>query len=439
MNNVAAYAPLAGVALGLLFLLGSLRVRRRCRLMDDLPTAKAQGVFIGLVELKGTAEVDAPLIAFLSGQRCVYYRYRVDEHWTRTVVETFTDSKGHSQTRTRQESGWTTVAESGEMTDFYLRDDTGPVLIRPSGAKMEPAGFYNETCARGEPLYYTKGPQDAVPNSDHRRRFVEAGVALHAPLYIVGQARERADMVAPEIAADLEAPMFLISTRSEEKVRAGLGRWAWALFVLGALAVLGGFAARNHAWLHRPLAECVGQYAGLAGGYAAAAALGWMEMAYNSLVSLRQRVRTAWSLVDVQLQRRHDLIPRLVDAVAALRDHERGAQTALAALRGQLEATPPGVSGPDFAGCAPALRAVAEAYPNLKSDVAFLALQKQLVETEQRIALARTYFNDIATFYNTRLAVLPDRWIAAIGGMQPEALLAAADFERASVTVALAE
>jgi hypothetical protein len=439
MNNVAAYAPLPGVALGLLFLWGSLRVRRRCRLMDDLPTAKAQGVFIGLVELKGTAEAEAPLTAFLSGRRCVYYRYRVDEHWTRTVVETYTDSKGRSQTRTRQESGWTTVAESGEMTDFYLQDDTGPVLIRPSGAKIEPAGFYHETCARGEPLYYGKGPQEAVPDSDHRRRFVEAGIALHAPLYIVGQAREQAEVVAPEITADLEAPMFLISTRSEEKVRAGLGRKAWALWALGGLAVLGGFAVRNHAGLHRPLAACVGPYAGLAGGYAAAAALGWIGMAYNSLVGLRQRVRTAWSLVDVQLQRRHDLIPRLVDAVAALRDHERGAQTALAALRGQLAATPPGVSGPDYSGCAPALRAVAEAYPNLKSDAAFLALQKQLVETEQRIALARTYFNDIATFYNTRLAVLPDRWIAATAVMQPEPLLAAADFERAPVTVALAE
>jgi len=145
MNQVVLYAPPAGMALGLLFLWGSLRLRRKRRLIDDLPTAKTQGVFIGLVELKGTAEAEAPLTAFFSSQRCVHYRYRVDEHWSRTVTETYTDSKGQSQTRTKRESGWTTVADGGETADFYLQDDTGAVLVRPAGAKIEPAGFYDVT------------------------------------------------------------------------------------------------------------------------------------------------------------------------------------------------------------------------------------------------------------------------------------------------------
>ena len=71
-------------------------------------------------------------------------------------------------------------------------------------------------------------------------------------------------------------------------------------------------------------------------------------MVFNSLVDLRQRVRQAWSLVDVQLQRRHDLIPNLVEAVKGYRDYEQQLQTELAALRGQLLATPPGVTGPDY-------------------------------------------------------------------------------------------
>jgi hypothetical protein len=439
MNTAVAYAPAIGLALGLLFFWGSLRLRRKRRLIDDLPTAKTQGVFIGLVELKGTAEIATPLTGFLSGQRCVQYHYHVDEHWSRTVTETYTDSKGKSQTRTKHESGWTTVAQGGESSAFYLQDDTGTVLVRPEGAKIEPAGLYDQTCDRSHPLYYGKGPPQAVANSDHRRRFVETGLPLHAPLYLVGQARERTDVVAPEIAADKEAPMFLISTRSEEKVRAGLGRGAWALALLGGLAFLGGFALRNHGLRHLLFVDCLPQYAELAAGYAALAAIGWVWMAYNSLVGLRNRVRQAWSLIDVQLKRRYDLIPRLVETVAALRTHEATTQTALAAMRNQLTATPPGVSGPDFSGCVPSLRAVVEAYPNLKSDTAFLALQQQLTETEQRVALARAYFNDIATFFNTRLAIVPDRWLAALGRMQPQALLAAADFERAAVQVKLAE
>jgi hypothetical protein len=300
MNAAVAFAPPAGLALGLLFLWGSLRLRRKRRLIDDLPTAKTQGVFIGLVELKGTAEAEAPLTAFLSGRRCVHYRYRVDEHWSRSVTETYTDKDGKTQTRTRRESGWTTVADSGEITDFHLQDDTGVVLVRPKGAKIEPAEFFDVTCDRANPLYYAKGPSQAVANSDHRRRFVETGVPLHGPLYVVGQARERVDVVAPEIAADPEAPMFLISTRTEAKVRAGLGRGIWALTLLGGLAFLGGFALRNHGGLQRTFAECWPQYAGLAAAYTGLTALGWVWMAYNSLVGLRNRVQQAWSLVDVR-------------------------------------------------------------------------------------------------------------------------------------------
>jgi hypothetical protein len=438
MNNAVVYLPPAGIVLGLLSLWGSLHLRRKRRLIDDLPTAKTQGVFIGLVELKGTAESTAPLTAFFSGQRCVQYHYHVDEHWSRTVTETYTDSNGKPQTRTKHESGWTTVAQSGEIGEFYLQDDTGTVLVRPEGAKIEPAVFFDEICDRSHPLYYAKGPPQAIANSDYSRRFVESGIALHAALYVVGQARERTDVVAPEIAADKEAPMFLISTRSEERVRAGLGYGIWTLTILGLIVFIAGLAVRNGA-LHRAFVDCWPQYAALVAGYVALAAIGWIWMAFNSLVGLRNRVQQAWSLIDVQLKRRHDLIPRLVDTVAALRTHEASTQVAVAALRGQLTATPPGVSGPDFSGCAPALRAVVEAYPNLKSDTAFLRLQKELIETEQRVALARAYFNDIATFFDTRLEIVPDRWIAPLGGMRPQALLAAADFERASVQVKLVE
>ena len=110
-------------------------------------------------------------------------------------------------------------------------------------------------------------------------------------------------------------------------------------------------------------------------------------------------------------------------------------QPALAALRAQAMATPMGVAGPDFTGLAVSIRAVAEAYPELKAHASFAALQTQLVETEQRVALARAYYNDIATQWATRLEIIPDRWVAALGGMKREPLLVASDFERAAVAI----
>jgi hypothetical protein len=148
-------------------------------------------------------------------------------------------------------------------------------------------------------------------------------------------------------------------------------------------------------------------------------------------------VEQAWSQVDVQLKRRNDLIPNLVETVKGYRTYESQTQELLAAVRGQAEATPPGVAGPDFKGLAPALRVVVERYPELKASESFLRLQQSLVNTEQRIALARDYFNEIATFYNTRLETIPDRFVASLARLRHQALLVAEDFERVPVSVRL--
>ncbi|MBI5381605.1 MAG: LemA family protein [Opitutae bacterium] len=440
MNGESLGLTAAGAALGLVFLGFSLHLRRKQRLLDDLPTSKTHGVFIGLVELKGAAECEAPLRGFLSERACVHYRYTVEEHWSRTVTETYTDKDGKTRTRTRHESGWKNVDTGGEETPFYLRDDTGAVRVQPAGAKIEPLELFSQTVERGHPLYYGKGPAGAVSHSDHRRRFVECGIPLHAPLYLVGQARERADVVAPEIAADKEAPLFLISTRTEEKVKTGFSIGSWVCWTMGLLATPAGFAVvLYNSTGPRDPAQIARQAGGLVAGYLLLWGLCWVWMAYNSLVSLRQRVRQGWSLIDVQLKRRHDLIPNLAAAVAGLSAHERETQTAVAALRAQQTATPPGVAGPDYAGVAGALRAVVERYPQLMAQESFARLHRELVETEQRIALARTYYNDIATQFATRLEQVPDRWVSALGAMRPEPLLQAADFERATVTVKFAD
>lgn len=80
-----------------------------------------------------------------------------------------------------------------------------------------------------------------------------------------------------------------------------------------------------------------------------------------------------------------------------------------------------------------------ETYPQLTAQESFGTLQQQLVETEQRIALARTYYNDIVTQFATRLERIPDRWVAALAAMKPEPLLAAAHFERAPIAVRFAD
>jgi len=436
-EGIVPYCPWVGGLLALLCLWAALRANRHRRWVDDTPTSKTTGVFIGLVEVKGTAEAEHPLVSHLAELACVYYSWSVQEHWSRTVTETYHDSDGKTKTRTRHESGWTTVAQGGEQTPFYLKDDLGVVLVQPGGAKIEPVAAFHETCGRGDPLYYAKGPAHAVSHSDHRRQFTEMAIPLHTPLYVMGQARERQDVIAPEIAADPKCPLFLISCRSEEHISRGLGVGYWIWGILGLVLAAGGVAV-GCAAASRVSQDYILPCLIAAAIYMLAWALGWVWLVFNSLIGLRNRVHQAWSLVDVQVKRRHDLIPNLVAAVQGLSDHERDTQTELTELRTQMEATPPGVAGPDYHACTRLLMAVWEKYPQLRARDSFLSLQKNLADTEQRIALARGYFNDIATYYNTRLERVPDRFLRGLAGLKPRALMMADDFERAVVPVNLA-
>jgi hypothetical protein len=420
-----------GCVIALLCVLMAFRLLRKKRLIDDMPTSKTLGVFIGLAELKGRAESDQPLTSYLAAKQCVLYSWKVEEHWSRTV--TTMTSKGM---QTRHESGWTTVAKNDVLPPFYLKDDMGIIRIVPQGAEIQDLQIFSKTCKHADPLYFSKGPLQEIANSDHERRFVETAILLHSNLYVMGQARERADMVAAEIAKDKKAPIFLISTRTEKQISSSLGGGFWGWMIAGLLAAVGGVWIGNLV-LNPGMPQAWPPFVIAAGGYLLIIALGWVWTVFNSLVNLQQRVKQGWSQVDIQLKRRNDLIPNLVQVVEGYAAHEQGLQELVTKLRGQLSATPPGVEGPDYAGFMPTFRVVVENYPDLKASELFLKLQNELTDTEQRIALARDYYNQIVTFYNTRLEVVPDTFLAKMMGLKAATLMEAADFERAPMVVHL--
>lgn len=411
-----------------------LRAGRRLRLLRDTPTSKARGVFIGQVELNGRARREPPVRSFLAERDCVWFAYSVSEEWERWETETYTDSKGRSRTRRVRRSGWTEVASGGESPAFLVEDETGAVQVRPAGADIQAECVFSETAGRASALYYGKGPAGGIADSTGRRRFVEHALAQGAPVFVAGRARERADVVAPEIAADREQDLFVISCRGEARVQRGY-RWGfWGCGLLGLLPLpIAWLIQAKNLWPAPP----VWIAPAIAGALAAVWLAGWCWMVFNSLVQLRNRVAQAASLIDVQLKRRSDLIPRLAAVVAGLRDHEQLVQETAATLRAQGRATPAGTPGPDLAGTAALLAAVAERYPELRSDAAFARLQRELSDTELRVALARDYHNEIATHLNTRIEIIPDRWIAALAGLRPRPLWQADGFERAAVPVLL--
>ncbi len=419
-------ALLVGGLFAVLCLIAAFRRGTHRRLVENLPTSKTSGVFVGLVELKGTAEVHGPpLCSFLTHKPCFHYYWKIEEKFARWVCE---DGK------IKRETGWETVAKGGDQAPFLLKDDCGSVLVQPEGATIEPLELFDGECSRRDPLYYGKGPAQAIAHSKHRRRFYEAGIPVHQSLYVLGTARERKDKVAPEIAQDAHAPLFLISAWTEDEVRQRFRGRRFKCLAGGLLALIASLLVRdlmtqqvlNLSW---PL-----YVAGLI-SYAALAVMAWAWMVHNGLLDLRNRVRRAWAEVDVQLQRRHELIPRLVAVIEACAGKEREVQVLIGRLRTELVATPPGAPGPDPHAARNCVRAIAETQPELKTSELFITLQRNLGETEDRIALARGYFNEIATRYNTRLETLPERWIAKLARLKLQKLMGADGFERMPPTI----
>jgi LemA protein len=144
---------------------------------------------------------------------------------------------------------------------------------------------------------------------------------------------------------------------------------------------------------------------------------------YNGLVGLRNQVASAWAQIDVQLKRRHDLIPNLVEAVRGYMQHERDLLERITAARTRaLAATGAGAVGAAEGALTQAvggLLAVMERYPDLKANQNVLALQEELVTTENRVGFARQLYNDLVGRYNTRQQVFPANLVASALGFRP--------------------
>ena len=147
---------------------------------------------------------------------------------------------------------------------------------------------------------------------------------------------------------------------------------------------------------------------------------------YNNLVRLRQKVKNSWSQIDVQLQRRFDLIPNLVETVKGYMKHENEVLTRVAELRTSWASAGTVAEKAsldnELSGALKTIMAVSENYPDLKANQNFSELQQELQNTENKISFSRQFYNDSVTMYNTKLEVIPSNIIASMFGFKPEEL-----------------
>jgi len=160
---------------------------------------------------------------------------------------------------------------------------------------------------------------------------------------------------------------------------------------------------------------------------------------YNSLVTLKVKIKEAWSQIDVQLKRRIDLIPNLVESVKGYAAHEKevfeNVTKARAALMSAGDPKAAGEADMQLTSALKSLFAVAEAYPELKAQEGFVNLQKELSDTEDKVAYSRQFFNSVVRQYNEKIVAFPSNLIAGMFGFKQETFFEAEVQDREAVKV----
>lgn len=166
---------------------------------------------------------------------------------------------------------------------------------------------------------------------------------------------------------------------------------------------------------------------------------GYFLALYNGLVSLKTQIEEAWSQIDIQLKRRTDLIPNLVSTVKGYAKHEKGVfaevTKARSALMGAKTPTSKAEANDMMTAALGRLFAIAEAYPQLKANENFVQLQKELSDTEDKIAYSRQYYNSVVNDYNIRIRTFPNTLFNEMMGFHEKKFFETAEAERQPVKV----
>lgn len=400
---------------------------RRKWLMADLPTSDAAHVFVGMNEVVGRAQpVDQPIVAPYSASECVWYR---------SILE-------KEEKNSNNNSSWKTVSDEKSEVPFYVEDDTGKVLIRPKGASVDPR-HRNRDVHTGKPQRYGRlsllgslgGSMPLSTSlSTSRYRTTEWYLRPGDEIYVLGEATLRGDVVALEFApvdprSGAHKRSLLIAAGDERRAANRTAIIAVLLFLVTLLA-----AVALPATFHNvrtvlddgpdpgdpsTLDAARGAMVVAGGGVLAVLAVLYVVRLYNRLVSVKTRAQAAWSLIDVHLRRRHDLLPALAEVVGAAATHERTVQETVARLRtaaripdkatlpseSQVRATE-AVDATDHAD-AQTLLALSEAYPDLQTSENFQRLAEEIRVTEDGIAFARGFYNDAINVMRDRRQRFP--------------------------------
>lgn len=403
-------------------------VDKRRRVYADQPTTPAAAVFAGHNEVVGVAHAAQPLVARRTQTPSVYWSYVLEEERRHTSQVTETDSNGNTSTRSETHEQWHQIeSDGGQLSVIEVVDASGSAVVRTKGANIVERQFYRQEFRRDNDRGFFARLGD---NRTGKYRETERGIAIGDQLFVAGMAYLDTETAVPFL-GDSDGP-FLISTKSEDAHTSNLGIWLVLLLVVFAVAsVLANVLAFDAPALERPLTWLPGLAVALVGLFFAV----WATT-YNRLQTVGQSARRAWSLIDVQLERRAALIPNLASLIGAYVEHERSTLETVtrerAALPEDSEVTNAGATANEQTNTLRRIIGTIEQTPTLRANANFATMMADLADTENRIAGARTFYNDSVTLMRDRRQTFPGALVARLSPAPSRELFLPNGFERAA-------
>ncbi|HEX7165634.1 MAG TPA: LemA family protein [Acidimicrobiales bacterium] len=387
-------------------------VDRRRRAYLDQPTTLAAAVFAGRNEVEGRAWVAQPVVSHRTQTPSIWWDYVLEEERTHTRTTTHRNSDGSTRTETQQYQEWHEIdRKSGEVDAFEIVDSSGSVPVSIDGARIDARTVLEDVHENNDRGFF----ESLFDNRTGRYRETERVVGVGDTLFVVGNAVLDDSTSVPVLR---EA---FVSTRDEEEHTSSLGFFAGGLAVVAAIAFTFGVAMMlSPRDPMRPRATIPGVV-----GAAVVFVVAWAVRTYNRLRIVAEGVQRARSLVDVQLQRRRDLIPALAAVVKAHAAHERAIV--------DIASGPPADDVERQTADLRAIFAIAEAHPELTADVAYVRLRDEIADCEGRIEASRTFQNDCRTLLRDRSRQFPDALVArrlALGAADSVVAATVDGFER---------
>lgn len=403
MNNGSTVGPtIAAWSIGAVFFLIAWWVSRRRMRVADTPRSRCAAVFVGFNHVEGAVGSLQASAAHFTEEVAAWWRATLEHEWEVTVVVTSRDSDGNEHRELRTHYEFRLSDRWGSADWFSITDETGTVRVNAEKATVNaPMRFDHLGGFRLPGIGFVTGP-GARPTGLYREREYR----LHDGDHVFCLGFASIDPTGANLVIDGKGgEEFLVTVTPPEKVARNRRVGTWVLGLIGAAIPVA--SAGSVGW-------------GVVRGLILAGLLTlWnTAMVWNRLIRVKELQQRAWSLIDVQLERRATLIPQLVECARGYAAHEATTLQQIAAARSNVLGQ---------------WTALAERYPNLGADVTFRKVFDEVRDTETRISSSREYFNDTVKLVRDRTSTFPGVLLMPFakdhrfGAMEP---IAAGDEER---------